>query len=315
MKILYCRIGWMNSYNGLLNGDTIKNGGSYNKKNIGHEIYNFASYNENYYGYVQPVGNTINIDKITNQKEKDYIDDVLVVWIATKDNYGQVVVGWYKNAIVYRKCQKVPNNVLEQREDKNYFEYYMYSKDATLILPTEERKTKIQGMGQSNIWYGNNQVNEQVLEYIKNYEQKRENIIEQITENLSILEGKEKEIITKARINQSIFRNKMLNKYKHCCLCGITNQDLLVASHIKPWSKSNKNEKVNEYNGLLLCSMHDKLFDLGYISFNDDGTILISKKLDKNDQIFSNIDEKRTIEITNDNIPFIKYHRDNIFKK
>lgn len=315
IKILYCRIGWMNSYNGILDGDNIKNGGSYNKEHIGHEIYNFSSYTGKYYGYVQPVGNTINIDKITNQKEKDYIDEVLVVWVATKDNYGQVIVGWYKNARVYRNYQRVPTNVLEQRDLKTHFEYNVFSEESTLILPIEKRRSKIIGMGQSNVWYGNSEMNEIVLNYINDFDNNVNIEINDITKNLERLEGYEKKVVTKARINQSKFRTLLLNKYEHCCLCGISKEELLVASHIKPWSKSDKNEKVNQYNGLLFCAMHDRLFDLGFISFHDDGTILISKELNSADITFSNIDSKKAIEITNDNIPFIKYHRENIFRK
>lgn len=315
-KILYCRIGWMNSYNGLINGDKIKNGGSYNRENIGHEIYNFSSYEGKYYGYVQPVnGSTINIDRISGEKEIDYIDDVLVVWVATRDYYGQVVIGWYKDARVYRYYQTIPNEVLAKRDLKTHFEYSISSDDATLILPIENRTLVLDYKCQSNVWYGNEEINNKVYKFIESFDINREIEINKINENLSTLVGQEKEIITKARINQGFFRNTMLRKYKHCCLCGISNENLLVASHIKPWSKSDENEKVSEYNGLLLCSMHDKLFDLGYISFNDDGTILVSNELNKVDRIFSNIDEKRTIKITADNIPFIRYHRENIFKK
>lgn len=65
MKILYCRVGLMNSYNGIKeDDDCIKNGGSYNRDNIGHEIYNFSNCNGIYYGYVQPKSNSININRI-----------------------------------------------------------------------------------------------------------------------------------------------------------------------------------------------------------------------------------------------------------
>ena len=53
--------------------------------------------------------------------------------------------------------------------------------------------------------------------------------------------------------------------------------ELLVASHIKPWSISDANEKLDIHNGLLMCPNHDKLFDRGYISFDDTGRILISE--------------------------------------
>ncbi len=311
MKILYCRIGYMNSYNGLVN-DSIKNGGSYNKDNIGHEIYNFTLYDDTYYGYVQPVkGGTINLDRITNQKEGDFLDGVLVIFVATRDKYGQVIVGWYKNARVYRKYQMLDDDVLKERDNK-FSEYSIKSKKAT-ILTLLERTMKIKGFGRSNVWYGNDEMNSKVLEYINDYETKRNREIESI-DNLNSLKGYEKEIITKARINQSIFRNKLLQKYKHCLLCGIDKEELLIASHIKPWSVSNENEKLDEYNGLLLCAMHDKLFDLGLISFESDGSILISDELNKINRVYSNIDLNRKIEVNIYNIPYLKYHRENIFK-
>lgn len=317
MKILYIRNGWMSSYNGLLN-DNLQGGGSYNNEHIGHEIYNFASYDGQYYGYVQPVrGTTINIDRIDEKNSGEYVDNVLVVHIATRPNYGQVIVGWYKEARVYKNYQKVDKNVLDKRNFK-FDEYSIYSTDATLILPVEERKFKIgktDGLGQSNVFYGNDDINERVIKYILEYDNNLKKEIETIEKGTELLKGSDKEIITKARVNQGKFRDKMLNKYKHCCLCGIDNPDLLVASHIKPWNVSTEIEKLSEYNGLLLCSMHDKLFDKGYISFNDNGTILVSNSLTKINKLFSNIDEKRMITITDDNIPFIKYHRENIFKK
>ena len=64
--------------------------------------------------------------------------------------------------------------------------------------------------------------------------------------------------------------------------------ELLVASHIKPWSISDANEKLDIHNGLLMCPNHDKLFDRGYISFDDTGRILISEKLDDNNSYDEN---------------------------
>lgn len=54
----------------------------------------------------------------------------------------------------------------------------------------------------------------------------------------------------------------------------------LVASHIKPFVKSSEEESYDPENGLLLSQNMDGLFDKGYISFNDDGSIILSDKLD-----------------------------------
>jgi putative restriction endonuclease len=55
----------------------------------------------------------------------------------------------------------------------------------------------------------------------------------------------------------------------------------LRASHIKPWCKSDDREKLDGYNGLLLAPHVDLLFDRGWISFSDDGKLLVSDKLDR----------------------------------
>ncbi|MFQ7024234.1 MAG: HNH endonuclease [Lachnospira pectinoschiza] len=114
-------------------------------------------------------------------------------------------------------------------------------------------------------------------------------------------------------MNQDKFREKLINKYKKCCLCNVNMNELLVASHIKPWSISDANEKLDIHNGLLMCPNHDKLFDRGYISFDDTGRILISEKLDDNNRMYMNITPTMKIDITEENIKYIKYHRKNVF--
>lgn len=94
------------------------------------------------------------------------------------------------------------------------------------------------------------------------------------------ISGKEREAFVKTRVNQGVFRERMLSAYnKKCCLCEIDDPSLLIASHIKPWADCEKSEKLQTDNGLLLCLIHDKLFDLGYISFDYDGSVLLSEKM------------------------------------
>lgn len=127
--------------------------------------------------------------------------------------------------------------------------------------------------------------------------------------------GYDKETVAKIRINQGYFRSLMIAKYDgKCCICRLDNKDLLVASHIKPWSKSTKSEKVSEFNGLLLCPNHDRLFDRGYISFGEDGEIKISSSLLKRDYKLLNINDNIKIKLSKEQKDFMKYHRENIFE-
>lgn len=139
------------------------------------------------------------------------------------------------------------------------------------------------------------------------------NIIDKDIEK-SLVCSLDKQVLTKMRINQSVFRDSLINRYSHCCLCDINNEDLLIASHIKPWAKSSDNEKLDVNNGLLLCPNHDKLFDKGYISFDNDGNILISEKLSDENLRAMNITKHEHIYLTYENKEYMEYHRKVIFK-
>ncbi|MBO7597671.1 MAG: HNH endonuclease [Bacteroidales bacterium] len=305
MKILFCRIGWCKYYNGDPTDPPV-GGGSYNDSDIGHEIYNFKPFEGEYYGFVRAKNDTINVSRL----EADAIDkteNVLVVWVSE-----QVLVGWYNNATIYRDCQKVPSDA---KRMKGYTSYNITADDAVL-LPEKEREFPIEGIGQSNVWYAENNdaIKSKVIDYITNYDAYKVSV-SKIEIGLSDIEGKEKEAIVKVRINQDRFRDGLIKKYGNCCLCGVKNENLLIASHLKPWSVSNNQEKVDLNNGLLLCPNHDKLVDSGLISFSETGKVIISKCLSKRDRDLLNISRDMKIEVTDDNAPYVSYHRENIFQE
>ena len=123
-------------------------------------------------------------------------------------------------------------------------------------------------------------------------------------------------VITKQRVNQSVFKKRLLKRYESkCCLCGVSGNDMLIASHIKPWCEADMEERVDVNNGLLLCPNHDWLFDKGFISFDDTGAIIISSKLCHNNQVFMNIDDKQYIEMSDKIKEYIQYHRTNIYRR
>ena len=94
----------MERYKGLQDGDEIIGGGSYVKiEGCGHEVCNFAEVNGTLYGYVQPPGSQIDIDRLGAQPDDDEISNITVVWTATRPTGGTAVIGWYKNATVFRK--------------------------------------------------------------------------------------------------------------------------------------------------------------------------------------------------------------------
>ena len=282
MQILYCNVGEMKYYNGIKDDSSPQGGGAYNKNNVGHEANNFTNHNGIFYGFVQSPKNSIKIERLECSPKDDHADDVLVVWIVKK----KWIVGYYKNARVYRKLQFTPAEIAAEREHGDY----NITTDYAVLIPEQDRNKLINYTSRINIWYGDEATNKEVFEYIEKYDSDRISLLRQIDDFEKPLIGTEREAIVKIRENQSQFRKRMLERYKcKCCLCGVSMDSLLIASHIKPWSRSDDNEKLSADNGLLLCPNHDKLFDLGYISFDDDGNILISNLVDKNTTVFMNI--------------------------
>ena len=113
---------------------------------------------------------------------------------------------------------------------------------------------------------------------------------------------------------QRVFRNNLIIEFNEkCALCGISNKSLLISSHILPYSKCvDKKDMINHNNGLLLCPNHDALFDKKLISFEASGSIIISKKIEKDLYSLLNIsrDFRLDIEYLNDErLAFLEKHR------
>ena len=161
------------------------------------------------------------------------------------------------------------------------------------------------------LWRNNKKIDGSLLKREKNAE-----ISKKVSKEIDSLDlkGIDKEAVVKARVNQGIFKERLLQRYDHCCLCSVSNKDFLIASHIKPWSESDENERLDVDNGFLLCPNHDKAFDKGYITFNENGEIMISKELDEKDRIFLNIRHDMHIELTAGNKEYLNYHRENLYK-
>lgn len=159
MTILFCNVGWMEQYQGLRSGDQITGGGAFVKREgRGHEVCNFSSHRGSLYGYVQTPGEQINIDRIGACSDDESIDGVTVVWTAGPPNGGTVIVGWYKDATVFRNYQKF-ENVPASQSQNGIDGYWIKAPHASAtLLPVDARVFEIPravkgGIGQSNVWY------------------------------------------------------------------------------------------------------------------------------------------------------------------
>ena len=119
-----------------------------------------------------------------------------------------------------------------------------------------------------------------------------------------------------ARIGQGKFRNAVITRADHKCdVTGLTKVELLVASHILPWADCKiGNDQLDPDNGLLLTPNLDKLFDGGFISFDNDGHMLLRSR-DDQEMIQSLLSHKTLHNIKLLNKPnerqchFLKLHR------
>lgn len=105
-------------------------------------------------------------------------------------------------------------------------------------------------------------------------------------EGLEDFTGETRRVVTEQRIKQHFFRRAVLASYRgRCCMSGLSDRRLLVASHIVPWSKDTAN-RLNPSNGLCLSAIHDKAFDKGLIALSDDLRVLVSNELKRSKDAF-----------------------------
>ena len=98
-------------------------------------------------------------------------------------------------------------------------------------------------------------------------------VIEDVPE---IADGKTMSAIVKVRVNQARFRRAVMASYKsRCCISGLAVPQLLIASHIIPWSMDVKN-RLNPQNRLCLSALHDKAYDIGLITVMPDFKVRVS---------------------------------------
>ena len=126
----------------------------------------------------------------------------------------------------------------------------------------------------------------------------------------------QKDTLIKARVGQGIYKRKLKGIEKKCRVTGLPDVNYLIASHIKPWSVSNDKEKLDGNNGLLLSPHIDKLFDNGYISFENNGDVMISEEFNTKVLNFWNIDQISNVGVFNEQQKaYLEYHRSKVFKK
>lgn len=140
--------------------------------------------------------------------------------------------------------------------------------------------------------------------------------ISRIKTKIEGLTETEKEVVIQQRVGQGYFKDLLLQKYGcKCALCGIITLPMLRASHIKSWKASTSDQKLDENNGLLLCAHHDALFDKYLLSFEDDGSPIISSQIPQEQYESLGINAIPHISVLEEMKPYLRWHRQELKKR
>ncbi|MBF0310462.1 MAG: HNH endonuclease [Magnetococcales bacterium] len=124
--------------------------------------------------------------------------------------------------------------------------------------------------------------------------------IDNLVEELIKTPEKSKEVYSLAKqrgIEQAVFRKSLLKLYKNkCAFCDLSFEAALEASHIIPWPKATREQKIHPSNGILLCSTHHQLFDRHIISIDDSYRLTYSDHKMKNGS-YSSVDKIMTVDL------------------
>jgi 5-methylcytosine-specific restriction protein A len=121
------------------------------------------------------------------------------------------------------------------------------------------------------------------------------------------------------RSKQSLFRRRLLTVERSCRITGIADLRFLRASHIKPWSKcSTGDQRVDGSNGLLLTPHADFLFDRGWITFENSGALVPSRRIPGTvvARLGLNLKPGRNCgAFSTRQSQYLEYHRNAVFEK
>jgi hypothetical protein len=113
-----------------------------------------------------------------------------------------------------------------------------------------------------------------------------------------------------SRVGQGWYRQEILRKWEgKCSITGCSITEILISSHIKGWSECNEDERLDVDNGILLSPNIDSLFDKHLISFEDNGSILISENLSSDDLEILGISKNIRLKVDDGMKKYLSHHR------
>lgn len=133
--------------------------------------------------------------------------------------------------------------------------------------------------------------------------------------SLATLSRTERQAVINARLGQGAFRQALFDRCPACALTGCDVPAALRASHIKPWRDATNEERLDPSNGLLLRADIDALFDVGLITFDEDGKIVLSKNLGVEELLGFGLDRAARLRVEGHAmVAYLLHHRRHVFQ-
>ena len=129
------------------------------------------------------------------------------------------------------------------------------------------------------------------------------------------LQETEREALVKARVGQGQFRNALLKIERACRVTRVNQERHLIASHTKPWRDCTHEERLDPENGFMLTPAIDHLFDKGFISFENNGDVILSPVAHAESLRKMGIDPSERINVggfTDGQKHYLSWHRDSL---
>ena len=125
-----------------------------------------------------------------------------------------------------------------------------------------------------------------------------------------------RQAVVQARRGQGLFKQRVMQIESRCRLTGVDQVEHLRASHCKPWRDADNNERLDGENGLLLTPDADHLFDRGFLSFEDNGKVLVSPVAHHQSLARMGLDPVQFSSVgsfTSGQRRYLAFHRENVF--
>ena len=269
-----------------------------------------------------------NFDKIKAffiQKDdlEEYVKDIEKEYLDPTYNYGEGIIATYKLLEEYKRnlshlhqdrlyihFSKTYDNqnryylVLPKRCKANMEDHNNYDFIRDICLPRVSRLLFVKLIDlETQEWYI----------YIKPFY--GEKLIGTKQSNVRATQQMSQEKGSRIRKGQAKYKEEVFNLYSSCVVTNVTDPDLLIACHIKDYTKCEQKEQFDKYNGFTMTPTIHTLFDLGYLTFNEQGEMILSDFFRNMDRKNLHLDRVVRIPLREESLKYLRWHNENVFIK